>query len=201
MSTGDDDNAVSEEPRRPLARARRVVEAPIRATRAEPASVPPPEETLPTPGVVICFRIFCAIVAFGSVVGAGFSFLPLTNNFYYDNSSGAWEFTGWLALALAVFTLFTIPLVLPRSKPWMWWYGLALILLSTLTVYLTLFGVLLLIFWVQPRVQRFFGRMVEVRSLEPRRRYRYDDDDDFDHEEESAPRRPSRRGRPSIQLD
>ena len=44
MSTGDGDNPVSEEPRRPLARARRVVEEPIRATRAVPET-PPEKDT------------------------------------------------------------------------------------------------------------------------------------------------------------
>ncbi len=177
MSTGDDDNAVSEEPRRPLARARRVVEAPIRATRAELET--PPEKDTPTPGVVIMFRVFCCIVAVAAIVAAGCSFIPLANDYYYDNKLGVGEFIGLLTSALAVFTLTTIPLLFPRSKPWMWWYGLAIILLSTLSLYFTIFGILLLIFWVQPRTQQYFGRLVEVKMIEPRRR-RYFDDDEFD---------------------
>ena len=198
MSTGDGDNPVSEEPRRPLARARRVVEEPIRATRAVPET--PPEKDTSTPGVVICFRVFCSILAFVAAIGTGCSFVTLSNNFFYDNGDGPVHFAGFLALALAVFTLFTIPVLFPRSKPWMWWYGLAIILLSTLSMYLTIFGILLLIFWVQPRTQQYFGRRMEVKMIEPRRR-RYFDDDDFEDEDELAPRRPARRGPRSVQLD
>ncbi len=183
-----EDNQAEPEVRRPLARARRVESEPDRDTRIEPDPTPPTDTVLPTPGVVTCFRVFCAIVAFGSIVGAGISFLPLTNNFYYDDSPGALEFIGFLFSSLSIFTLFAIPLLFPRAKPWAWWYGLTLILLATLSVYFTLFGVLLLIFWVQPRAQRFFGRMVEVTFVEPRRRYGQDYDDDFDDEEEPAPR-------------
>ncbi len=199
MSTGEADNA---EPRRPLARARRVADhEPIRATKVEPD--PPPSIDLPTPGVVICFRIFCAIVAFGAVVGAACSFLPLSNNFYgYSDTDGHWEFVGFLSLALTIFTLFTVPLLFPRAKPWMWWYGLAIVLIATLSVYLTIFGLVLLVFWIQPRTQRYFGRMLEVQSVEPRRRGRYyDDDDDFEEFDEPNPRSASRRRPSRNQLD
>ncbi len=150
--------------------------------------MPAPEVVLPTPGVVICFRTFCMILSLGAIIGAGCSFITLSNDFYYssyqdrDLSDGYWEFIGFLMLGLAVFTLFSIPLLFPRSKPWMWWYGLVVILIATLSIYLTIFGILLLIFWVQPRAQRYFGRMVEVKMIH-RRRGRYypdDDDDDFD---------------------
>ena len=167
-------------------RAKRVaLEAPpelIRAKRVEPEG-PAPEVELPTPGVVNCFRVFCTIAAFGAVIGAGCSFIPFSNDYYHysnDFSDGLGECALYLALSLIIFTLFTIPVLFPRSKPWMWWYGLAIILLSTLSLYLTIFGILLLIFWVQPRTQQYFGRRVEVKMIEPRRRRYFDDDDEFD---------------------
>jgi len=172
-----------------LARAKRVVEpeAPIRNRRAEPESSPPSEVALPTPGVVNCFRVFCTILSLGAIIVAGCSFITLSNDFYYsdyqdrDLSDGHWEFAGFLMLALTVFTLFSIPLLFPRSKPWMWWYGLAVILIATLSIYLTIFGILLLIFWVMPRSQRHFGRMAEVKQIRRRGRYYPDDyEDDFD---------------------
>ena len=131
-----------------------------------------------------CFRVFCTILSLGAIIGAACSFIQLSNDFHYDSyydrdrSDGVWEFIGLLLLALTIFTLFAIPLLFPRSKPWMWWYGLIVILIATLSIYLTIFGILLLIFWVMPRTQRYFGRMVEVKMIR-RGRY-YPDDDDFD---------------------
>lgn len=204
MSTADaaEPNPPVEEPRRPLARAKRVVDGlPREARRASryrrdddreesnelPAgkdSIPtPPPADSPIPGVVVCFRVYCAIIALGAVIGAGFSFLPLTNNFYYDNySSGIGEFIAFLFLALSVFTLFTVPLLFPRNKPWMWWYGLIVNIVSILSIYLTIFGLILLVVWVQPRTQRYFGRMMEIATSQrlPRRRYSNDDDDEFE---------------------
>ena len=193
MLTDDGDNPLSAEPaaRRPLARAKRVAEpeTPSRTQRAEPEAAPTTEVTLPTPGVVICFRVFCTILSLGAIIGAGCSFMTLSNDFYYssyydrDLSDGHWEFTGYLLLSLAAFAIFSIPLLFPRSKPWMWWYGLIVIFIPILSVWLTVFGILLLIFWVMPRSQRYFCRMVVVPPP-PRRRGRYypddDDDDDFD---------------------
>ena len=167
-------------------RAKRVAQEPppepIRAKRVEPEA-PALEVELPTPGVVNCFRVFCTLVAFGAVIVAGCSFIPFSNDYYHysnDFSDGLGECALYLALSLIIFTLFTIPVLFPRSKPWMWWYGLAIILLSTLSLYLTIFGILLLIFWVQPRTQQYFGRRVEVKMIEPRRRRYFDDDDEFD---------------------
>ena len=174
MSTAD-----PSEPRRPLARARRVESQPRLAERIEPEA-PAPEVQIPTPGVVNCFRVFCTIVAFGAVIVAGCSFIPFSNDYYHysnDFSDGIGECALYLALSLVIFTLFGIPLLFPRSKPWMWWYGLAIILISTLSLYLTIFGILLLIFWVQPRTQQFFGRGLGPIATPNVRRH---DDEDFD---------------------
>lgn len=134
-----------------------------------------------------CFRVFCTILSLGAIINAACSVIQLSNDFHYDSyydrdrSDGVWEFIGLLLLALTIFTRFAIPLLFPRSKPWMWWYGLIVIFIPILSVWLTVFGILLLIFWVMPRSQHYFGRMVEAP---PRRRGRYypddDDDDDFD---------------------
>lgn len=179
MSTADADNPVSAEARRPLVRAKRVEGSPlepIRAKRVE-SEVPAPGVRVPTPGVVSCFRVFCSIVAFGAIIGAGCSFIPLSNNFYNDSDNdGIAEFIGFLFLALSIFTIFCIPVLFARSQPWMWWYGLFVLLLTTLSLYLTIFGIVLLVFWVQPRTQQFFGRRVEVATV-PNRRHRHDDDD------------------------
>ncbi len=132
-----------------------------------------------------CFRVFCTILSLGAIIGAACSVIQLSNDFHYDSyydhdrSDGVWEFIGLLLLALTIFTRFAIPLLFPRSKPWMWWYGLVVILIATLSLDLTIFGILLLIFGVMPRSQRHFGRMAEVNPT--RRRGRdYPDDDDFD---------------------
>ncbi len=174
MSTEQDHSA--SEPaanaRRPLARARRVEEEPRRAERLQTDDHP----EVPTPGVTICFRIFCAVVAFGAVVGAGCSFITLSNNFYYRPSQGTAEFVGFLFLALVVFTLFVIPLLSPAPKPWKFWYAFTLILLCLFTIYLSLFSIIFLCFWFLPANRYFYDRT--LRRSAPRRYYQ--DDYDFD---------------------
>ena len=159
-------------PRRPLVRARRVEEEPRRAERLQSVDS---SEVL-TPGVTICFRIFCAVVTFGAVIGAGASFITLSNNFYYRPSQGTAEFVGFLFLALVVFTLFVIPLLSPTPKPWKFWYAFGLILLCLFTVYLSLFSILLLCFWFLPSNRQYYDR--SIRRSAPRRYYQ--DDYDFD---------------------
>ena len=158
--------------RRPLARARRVEEEPRRADRYQTDDDP----DVPTPGVTICLRIFCAVVAFGAVVGAGCSFVALSNNFYYDPNDGTFEFVGFLLLALVVFSLFVIPLLSPAPKPWKFWYAFGLILLCLFTFYLSLFSIILLCFWFLPANRQFYDRTIRRFAS---RRY-YQDDYDFD---------------------
>ena len=158
--------------RRPLARARRVEEQPRRAKRFQTDDSP----EVPTPGVTICFRIFCAFVTFGAAIGAGCSFITLSNNFSYRESQATFEFVAFLVLALVVFTLFVIPLLSPTPKPWKFWYAFGLILLCLLTVYLSLFSIILLCFWFSAANRHFYDRT--LRRFASRRDYR--DDYDFD---------------------
>ena len=50
-----------------------------------------------------------------------------------------------MSVSLTAFTLFTIPLLVPKATPGMWWFGLIVLLLSMLSLNLTIFGVVLLI--------------------------------------------------------
>lgn len=154
------------EPDRPI--ARRVVRpAPLMDDVEE--VVPTPEPKPRVPMVWICLRWMCLFACIACIIAV----VPIMDlldqsNRYYSQSREMWDIVecvlGMIGISL-VFAFFLVPMIFSQPKPWLWWYGLMVIVLSLFTVYFTLFALPMLLFWVQPRNQHAFGRRMPVQPV------------------------------------
>lgn len=62
-----------------------------------------------------------------------------------------------LVMGVALFGAFALPFFLP-ARPWVWVYDLVMICLGLTSACLLPFCVPLLIFWIKPATQRYFGK-------------------------------------------
>jgi hypothetical protein len=75
-------------------------------------------------------------------------------------SATAARVTGALLLivGLALFVVCLLPLVL-KPRPWLWTYDLVIICLGMTSACILLASIPLLIFWIKPKVKRYFGKI------------------------------------------
>jgi hypothetical protein len=120
-------------------------------------------EEIPVPVVWILARWLCVFGALGCCMAVMPMFTLLHEPYSYR--AAIFEFTFGMVGVLTVFCLYLVPFFFARPRPWIWWYMLILLGLSMLTVYLTIFAHVLLLFWVQPEVQAAFGRRMPIQRV------------------------------------
>ncbi|MEZ5424641.1 MAG: hypothetical protein R2747_00120 [Pyrinomonadaceae bacterium] len=99
---------------------------------------------------VVVFGIFLAVIGLLAIIGS----FNETGQQAADAFAGGIFFlvTGGIPGFLCFFGVVFPP------RAWSWYYGLFILILATLSCGLAIFSVPLLIFWVKPETQFFFGR-------------------------------------------
>ena len=127
------------------------------------SQLPPPIAPAPaaTPGAVLWFRAYCALMALIYLATMGISAIFFVFD-PEDLEMSRFEATMMGALlgglGFVFFVMYLVPYVLPR-RPWVWVYDIVLIAIG-LTSCLTLpLALPLLIFWLKPEPKAWFGRV------------------------------------------
>ena len=117
------------------------------------------------PPVVLWFKIYCGakaamylfIVALGLFFLLGSSFLARTQD---DRMTFLILGPTYILMGLAFMVPFVLAIFLP-PRSWVWIYGIVLISIGMLSCCFLPATIPLIIFWVKPDVQRYFGRATE----------------------------------------
>ena len=134
-------------------------------------SVPASSAALPPPRVILWQKVYlfanAAIYLLCAVLGLGFL---VFHERLADSGTSTTEtvLTGALLLAvgLALAALYAAGPFLPR-RPWVWIYHIALIALTMTSCACLPFALPLLIFWIDPGVQAWFGRVAPIAPPPP----------------------------------
>jgi hypothetical protein len=127
------------------------------AMTGAPVYLPPP---LPRPGVVVWFKVYAAVMcAIYLAVAAASLIFFLVDPVELEMERGAAMLVGaiMLVMGLGLFGAFVLPFFLP-ARPWVWVYDLVMICLGLTSACLIPFCIPLLIFWIKPATQRYFGK-------------------------------------------
>jgi hypothetical protein len=114
-----------------------------------------------TPKVIWWFKIYTGFLCVLYLATAAFSFyFLLSDPADLEMSATAARVTGALLLivGLALFDVCLLPLVL-KPRPWLWTYDLVIICLGMTSACILLASIPLLIFWIKPKVKRYFGKI------------------------------------------
>jgi hypothetical protein len=119
------------------------------ARPAEPPDAPAPTTDPPT--VLFALRWMC-------LIGCGVCLLgvPVTAVLFAADPDAGWGVMGWLGGFAGAFALFAVPLFARTPRPWVWWYGLGLLVLCALSLYFTVLAVPILVFWLMKGVRGHF---------------------------------------------
>jgi hypothetical protein len=119
-------------------------------------------DSMRRPQVIIWYKVYCALLAitYLAVVAFG-AFLVLARHKIADATNPPEAYL-WIGLLCAVAGfVFAAPcaaaLVLP-PRPWVWVFHLVLICIGFTSACCVPFCVPLLIFWIRPETQAYFGR-------------------------------------------
>ncbi|MCU0704492.1 MAG: hypothetical protein MUF18_10995 [Fimbriiglobus sp.] len=120
-----------------------------------PAPIDPDAPPLPEPpGVLFALRWLCVIGCVACLLAMPITVLLHT----YDPAGGVGVFW-WLGGFAAGFVLFVVPLFARRPRPWVWWYGVGLLGVCSVSGYFTLLALPTLAFWLtRPPRAYFAGR-------------------------------------------
>ena len=112
------------------------------------------------PAVWTWYVVYCVAMAilYLFVIGAGI-FLLLVDPAWLEEDAMLLRVEGvlFLGLGLVLMVIFAIAPFLPK-KPWVWIYGIVLIGLGMTSACCLPATIPLLIFWIKPETQQFFGR-------------------------------------------
>jgi hypothetical protein len=120
------------------------VAPPVAGTPAAPAH---------PPGALFALRWVCAIGC-----GACLLAMPVTAVIHAADPDAGWGVLGWLGGFAVGFGLFVVPLFARTPRPWVWWYGLGLLVVCSLSGYFTLLAVPILIGWLLTGTRGYFRR-------------------------------------------
>lgn len=113
-----------------------------------------------TPAVWRWYIIYCAVMALLYVMAIGIGIFMLVADFDLTGTDALiLQIQGGLFVGLGIilFLMFAAGPLVPK-KTWGWIYGMVLIGISFTSMCCLPFGIPLLIFWIKPETQRFFGR-------------------------------------------
>ena len=118
------------------------------------------------PAVWTWYVVYCVAMAilYLLVIGAGIFFL-LADPVWLEEDAMLLRVEGalFLGLGLVLMVIFAIAPFLPK-KPWVWIYGIVLIGLGMTSACCLPATIPLLIFWIKPETQHFFGRKQENKT-------------------------------------
>jgi hypothetical protein len=112
------------------------------------------------PAVWVWYVAYCVAMAllYLFVIGAGIFLLTVDPTWLEEDARLLWiEGFLFIGLGLPLMAAFAIAPFLPK-KPWVWIYGIALIGLGMTSACCLPATIPLLIFWIKPETQQFFGR-------------------------------------------
>lgn len=118
---------------------------------APPVADTPPAHAHP-PGALFALRWMSAIGC-----GACLLAMPITLVVHAADPDAGWGVLWWLGGFAGGFGLFVVPLFARTPRPWVWWYGLVLLVLCSLSGYFTLLAVPLLVGWVLTGTRGYYG--------------------------------------------
>ncbi len=132
----------------------------VRFFRHPPASYsvdppPPPEGTVvpvDPPGVLFALRWMCLLGC-----GACLLALPVVAVTHAADPNPGWGVLWWLGGFAGAFVLFAVPLFARTPRPWVWWYGLVLLVVCSLSLYFTLLAVPILMAWLLKGVRGYYS--------------------------------------------
>lgn len=127
------------------------------------SQLPPPVAPPPaaTPGAVIWFRVYCALMAFIYLLTMGISAIF----FIFDPEDlemtriEAYLMGGLLGgLGFVLLLMYLAPFILPR-RPWVWVYDVVLIGIGFTSCLTLPFALPLLLYWLKPEAKGYFGKV------------------------------------------
>jgi hypothetical protein len=138
----------------------------VRFFRHPPASYavapPPPADGVATPvgppGALFALRWMCLLGCVGCLLA-----LPVVGAVHAADPNPGWGVLGWYGGFALAFALFAVPLFARTPRPWVWWYGLGLLVLCSLSLYFTLLAVPVLAFWLMKGPRDYYAQ----RALSP----------------------------------
>lgn len=106
------------------------------------------------------YRMFCSVVTVFGIILAILGIIAMLGSFNETGEKATSAFSGGVMFLIAggAPALLCLLGVLFPPRSWTWIYGLALLILATLSCAPAIFSIPLLIFWVKPETQSFFGR-------------------------------------------
>jgi hypothetical protein len=119
------------------------------------ATPPPPTDgtpVVPPPGVLFPFRLLCLFGVGGCLLG-----MLLAVVVHSSDRQPEWDVLWWLGGLAVAGVLFLMGLFVRGRRPWVWWFGVVLLGLCSLSGYLTLLAVPVLAFWVRKEPRAYYG--------------------------------------------
>lgn len=111
------------------------------------------------PGVLVWFRVYTIFLSllYLLVIGLGVVFLVFGSQLQNEEMDGVFVGLFMIALGIPLCALFVAPLFLP-PRPWVWIFDLVLIGIGCTSACTLPFCIALIIFWIKPETQQYFGR-------------------------------------------
>lgn len=107
------------------------------------------------------YRMLCSVIVVSNIVWAIIGAVAILGSYdLTDGREGAESFAGGLFMVISggiPALLFLFGVILP-PRSWTWIFGILLLALALVSCVFSPFAILLLIFWVKPETQIFFGR-------------------------------------------
>ncbi len=114
------------------------------------------------PAVIFWFKFYAGSLCFLYLLTAGFSlFLLFGDSTSLDMPPESALIMGGLLLAISLVLIvaYFLPFIL-APRPWLWVYNLVIICLGMTSACYLLACIPLLIFWLKPETQRYYGKNV-----------------------------------------
>ena len=111
------------------------------------------------PSVLVWFRVYTIFLSllYLLVIGLGVFFLQFGSQLQNEAMDGVFFGLFMIAMGIPLCALFLVPLVLP-PRPWVWIFDLVLIGIGCTSACTLPFCIALIIFWIKPETQQYFGR-------------------------------------------
>ncbi len=106
------------------------------------------------------YRMLCSAIVVSGIVWAIVGGVAIIASFDETGKEASDTFNGgvlFILMGAVPALIFLLGVIFP-PRSWSWFYGVLLLVLAILSCFLSPFAVALLIFWMKPETQNFFGR-------------------------------------------